>query len=221
MALVERIIGARQTAEPRADAAGDLLDLILAAHDPETGQGFTPAEVRDQVATMLLAGHETTALALFWSFVLLAQTPEWQESLASEAAALGPDAAPERLVRTRAVVDEALRLYPPAFAIARLARAPDLVGGVRLRTGDVAVVAPWVLHRHRGLGRRRRPSTRAVSWPPRPRRSASPTCPSARGRACASAHSSPWRRRCWCSPPFCGASGWSWRRSAPCCPWRC
>ena len=152
MALVERIIGARQTAEPRADAAaGDLLDLILAAHDPDTGQGFTPAEVRDQVATMLLAGHETTALALFWSFVLLAQAPEWQESLASEAAALGPDAAPERLVRTRAVVDEALRLYPPAFAIARLARAPDLVGGVQLRPGDVVVVAPWVLHRHRGL----------------------------------------------------------------------
>ena len=100
---------------------------------------------------MLLAGHETTALALFWSFVLLAQAPEWQESLASEAAALGADAAPERLVRTRAVVDEALRLYPPAFAIARLARAPDVVGGVPLRPGDVVVVAPWVLHRHRGL----------------------------------------------------------------------
>ncbi|HYI83148.1 MAG TPA: cytochrome P450 [Acetobacteraceae bacterium] len=151
MALVERIIGARQSAEPRADGTRDLLDLIQAARDPETGQGFTHAEVRDQVATMLLAGHETTALALFWSFVLLAQAPEWQECLASEAAALGPDAAPERLVRTRAVVDEALRLYPPAFAIARLARAPDLVGGVHLRPGDVVVVAPWVLHRHRGL----------------------------------------------------------------------
>ncbi len=100
---------------------------------------------------MLLAGHETTAIALFWSFVLLAQAPEWQESLASEAAATGPEAAPERLARTRAVVEEALRLYPPAFAFGRLARVPDLVGGIELRPGDVVVVAPWVLHRHRGL----------------------------------------------------------------------
>ena len=153
MALVERIIAARQDTRPQAGGAGDLLDLILAARDPETGQGFTPAEVRDQAATMLLAGHETTALALFWSCVLLAQAPAWQESLASEAAAAGPEAAPERLALARAVVEEALRLYPPAFAFGRLARAPDVVGGVHLRPGDVVVVAPWVLHRHRGLWR--------------------------------------------------------------------
>jgi cytochrome P450 len=123
---------------------------------------------------MILAGHETTSLTLFWSLVLLAQAPGWQEALATEAAANVPAAeaagnalaatAAEstppaeatrsgagRLALTRAVVDEALRLYPPAFALARLARQPDRVAGIRLRPGDAVVIAPWVLHRHRRL----------------------------------------------------------------------
>jgi cytochrome P450 len=151
MALVERLIAARQRAKSPAGMPQDLLDLIQAARDPETGQGFSPEEVQDQVATMILAGHETTALTLFWSLVLLAQAPAWQECLAEAATAAGADAAPERLGLVRAVVDEALRLYPPAFAIVRLARVPDQVGGVRLRPGDAVMIAPWVLHRHRRL----------------------------------------------------------------------
>lgn len=150
MALIGRIVAARQE-ERRPDPSGatgapqrDLLDLILAARDPETGRGFSPEEVRDQVATMLLAGHETTALGLFWSLTLLAQAPDWQERLAEEAGA-----AEQPL--TRAVVEEALRLYPPAFAIGRLAREHDEVAGWRLRPGEVVIIAPWVLHRHRRL----------------------------------------------------------------------
>jgi unspecific monooxygenase len=151
MTLVERLVAARQRAKSPAGMSQDLLDLILAAHDPETGQGFTPEEVQDQVATMILAGHETTALTLFWALVLLAQAPTWQEYLAESIDTAGADAAPERLVPVRAVVDETLRLYPPAFAIVRLARVPDMVGGVRLRPGDAVMVAPWVLHRHSRL----------------------------------------------------------------------
>ncbi|MBK1659437.1 cytochrome P450 [Paracraurococcus ruber] len=143
MALVAEIVAARQ-AEPRADGPRDLLDLVLAARDPETGRAFSPAEVRDQVATLLLAGHETTALALFWCCVLLAQAPGWQDRVAAEAGAA------EQPV-TRAVIEEAIRLYPPAFTLARLAIEADEVPGARLRRGDVVLIAPWVLHRHRRL----------------------------------------------------------------------
>lgn len=143
MALIARIVAARE-AERRPGLPEDLLDLILAARDPETGRGFSATEVRDQVATMLLAGHETTALALFWTFTLLAQAPGWQALLAAEAGAA------ERPL-TRAVLDEALRLYPPAFTLARLARQADEVAGWRLRPGDAVLIAPWVLHRHRRL----------------------------------------------------------------------
>ena len=146
MALIDRIVAARHEERSTEGLPQDLLDLILAARDPETGRGFTPAEVRDQVATLLLAGHETTALALFWSLVLLAQAPGWQDLLAAED---GEDASRRPL--TRAVVDEAMRLYPPAFAIARMAREPDTVANIRLKRGDAIIIAPWVLHRHRQL----------------------------------------------------------------------
>ncbi|MDO9707042.1 cytochrome P450 [Paracraurococcus lichenis] len=146
MALIERIVAARQ-AERRQGEATDLLDMLLAARDPETGRAFPPREVRDQVATLLLAGHETTSLAIFWSLVLLAQAPAWQDRVAAEAGA-----AQQPL--TRAVVEEAMRLYPPAFTLARLAREPDEVAGVTLRRGDAVLIAPWVLHRHRRLWER-------------------------------------------------------------------
>jgi cytochrome P450 len=81
--------------------------------DPETGQGFTPAELRDQVATMIQAGHETTAVALFWAAYLLALAPEIQEQVAAEASrAMHSGSGEAALPLTRAVVDEALRLYP-------------------------------------------------------------------------------------------------------------
>jgi cytochrome P450 len=146
MDLVGRIVAARQEERSPTGLPQDLLDLVLAARDPETGRGFTMEEVRDQVATLLLAGHATTALAVFWSLVLLAQAPGWQELLAAEA---GEDVSRRPL--TRAVVDEAMRLYPPAYAIARLAREADAFGDIRVKRGDAIIIAPWVLHRHRRL----------------------------------------------------------------------
>ena len=105
---------------------------------------------------MIVAGHETTAVALFWSLYLLAAAPAIQDRLAAEVGPLdlGPDAAAEslpRLVYTRAVVQEALRLYPPAFTLARQAIRADTAGGIPIPARTVVLIAPWVLHRHRLL----------------------------------------------------------------------
>jgi cytochrome P450 len=150
--LMDQLIAARLQA-PASEAPRDLFDMLRAARDPETGAAFSPEQLRDQVATMIVAGHETTALALFWSLYLLASAPEEQAHLATEVRDLDltPDsagAALPRLAWTRAVVSEALRLYPPAFVIVREAIAADRAGAVEIPRGGLVMVAPWVLHRH-------------------------------------------------------------------------
>jgi cytochrome P450 len=157
MGLVEEIMRARQAAPPAA-APRDLFDLLLAARDPESGEGFSQTQLRDQIATMILAGHETTAVTLFWSLVLLSGAPDEQQRVAEEVrdVEITPDTATDalpRLVRTRAVVSEALRLYPPAFTIARQAIGPDRAGAIDIPGGSVLLIAPWVLGRHRRLWR--------------------------------------------------------------------
>lgn len=157
MALIDRIIAARLAAPP-SEQPRDLFDLLRAARDPETGAAFTPAQLRDQVATMIVAGHETTATTLFWSLYLLAAVAPEQARLAEEVRGL--DFRPEDagtvlalLPRTRAVVNEALRLYPPAFTLVRQAIGPDRAGDTAIRPGRVLMISPWVLHRHRRLWR--------------------------------------------------------------------
>jgi unspecific monooxygenase len=157
MALIDAIVEARLAA-PASDTPRDLFDLLLAARDPETGAGFSREQLRDQAATMILAGHETTAVTLFWSLVLLSGAREEQELVAAEASGVEvmPDNAMEvmpRLVRTRAVINETLRLYPPAFTMARMAIAADRAGGIDIPRGSILMIAPWVLHRHRRLWR--------------------------------------------------------------------
>jgi len=154
MLMAERRADGKQAAGKQQEGAPprDLFDLMEAAPDPETGQAFTDEQLGDQVATMILAGHETTATALFWSLYLLALDPVTQEQLADEVrgVANGPLDI-ERLKFTRAVIDETLRLYPPAFLIARAAAGPDSVAGLSIRKGDVILIAPWLLHRHEKL----------------------------------------------------------------------
>jgi cytochrome P450 len=155
IALMDEIIAARLRA-PAGDKPRDLFDMLLAARDPETGAVFSHAQLRDQIATMIVAGHETTALTLFWSLYLLASVPAEQERVAEEVRTLdlGPDAAaeaPAKLPCTKAVVNEALRLYPPAFVIARMAIAADHVGDVAIPRDSLVMISPWVLHRHRRL----------------------------------------------------------------------
>jgi cytochrome P450 len=145
-----RAAGKNEDAPPR-----DLFDLMGAARDPETGDAFGDEQLGDQVATMILAGHETTATALFWSLYLLALDPLTQDELAAEAQAATAGGALDldHLKFTRAVVDETMRLYPPAFLIARAAAAPDAIAGRPVRKNDVILIAPWLLHRHEKLWR--------------------------------------------------------------------
>jgi cytochrome P450 len=155
VALMDEIIAARFDADA-SESPRDLFDVLLAARDPQTGAAFSRAQLRDQMSTMIVAGHETTALTLFWSMYLLASAPAEQERVFAEARTIAftPESAADALTKltyTRAVVSEALRLYPPAFAIARVALAPDAVGNVRIPRGSLVMVSPWVLHRHVAL----------------------------------------------------------------------
>ena len=152
IALIDKIVDARARL-PGKDGPRDLFDLLVAARDPETGEGFDREQLCDQVATMILAGHELTTLALFWTFNLLAQSPFWQERAAAEAAAnpFGPEDAAmvlDRLPVCRAVVSEALRLYPPSYLIKREAIRRDLAHRTMVPRGATVAIAPWVLHRH-------------------------------------------------------------------------
>jgi cytochrome P450 len=128
MLMAERRAAGKNEGAPSLD----LFDLMNAARDPETGQAFSDEQLGDQVATMILAGHETTATALFWSLYLLALDPVTQEAVASEVQGATVNGALdlEQLKFTRAVIDETLRLYPPAFLIARAAAGPDRIVGL-------------------------------------------------------------------------------------------
>jgi unspecific monooxygenase len=143
-----RAAGKKEGAPPR-----DLFDLMGDARDPETGNAFSEEQLGDEVATMILAGHETTATALFWALYLLALDPETQEQVAAEVKALPEGTAGdiERLKFTRAVIEETMRLYPPVFMIARAAKAADTVAGLPVKPNDVILIAPWLLHRHEKL----------------------------------------------------------------------
>jgi unspecific monooxygenase len=145
-----RAAGKQEGAPPR-----DLFELMEAARDPETGKAFSDAQLGDEVATMILAGHETTATALFWALYLLALDPDTQDELAAEVKAqpVGTPLEVERLKFTRAVVEETMRLYPPAFLVARAAYGPDTVAGLPVKPKDVIIIAPWLLHRHEKLWR--------------------------------------------------------------------
>ena len=154
--FVAMLMAERRAAGKKADAPpSDLFDLMGAARDPETGEAFTDEQLGDQVATMILAGHETTATALFWSLYLLALDPATQDQLAAEVkgATVNDSADVERLKFTRAVVDETMRLYPPAFLIARAAGAADAIAGMPVKKNDIVLIAPWLLHRHEKLWR--------------------------------------------------------------------
>ncbi|SHK71269.1 Cytochrome P450 [Bradyrhizobium lablabi] len=157
-----RAAGKNEGAPPR-----DLFDLMGAARDPETGEAFSDEQLGDEVATMILAGHETTGTALFWALYLLALDPATQDEVAAEVANAG-EIEIDRLKFTRAVIDETMRLYPPAFLIARAAMAADTIAGMPVRKDDVILIAPWLLHRHEKLWRDPSAFVPARFMPPAP-----------------------------------------------------
>jgi cytochrome P450 len=155
-AAMDNIIATRRRrlAEDPNSVPQDILTLLLQAQDPETGQGVSEAEVRANIITFISAGHETTANTLTWSLYLLSQSPRWRERVADEAKrefAGAIETLADRLIETRAVIDETLRLYPPIAALSRAALAPDELAGVAIKAGALVVIAPYVLHRHRSL----------------------------------------------------------------------
>lgn len=133
-------------------APDDLATKIMTTADPETGEKFSTDEMVDQVAIFFLAGHETSASALAWTFYLLAMYPEWQDKLAAEAEAVSADfASVSKLRLARDVFREALRLYPPVPMMVRETKCPEQMRDRQAPKGAQVVLSPWHLHRHERL----------------------------------------------------------------------
>lgn len=156
--VVGRIVSERRATVrgPGRDAddapAGDLLGVLLAARAPD-GSPLTDTEICDEVATFLLAGHETTANAMCWALALLSAYPSARQQLEAEVDSVLGDREPEagdadKLPWTRAVVAEAMRLYPPAWTIERNALADDEVAGTVVPAGSLVAIPPYLIHRH-------------------------------------------------------------------------
>lgn len=153
MGRLERLIK-DITAERRRtrETHHDLLGLLMSATDQEGA--MSDRLLRDELLTLILAGHETTAVALSWTFALLAQHPDIARKLADEASrTLGDRPARfedlPKLVYTGKVIDEALRLYPPAWIFERQALAEDVLDGYRIPPETIVGICPWTLHRER------------------------------------------------------------------------
>jgi cytochrome P450 len=126
--------------------------MLVHARDEDDGRGFTDRQLRDEVMTLLLAGHETTANALTWTWYLLAQHPHVEQRLAAELdevlAGRPPSVADlPRLIYTERVILESLRLYPPAYSFGRRAAEPVVIGGYALSVGTNVLIPQWVVHR--------------------------------------------------------------------------
>jgi cytochrome P450 len=149
--LVDRVIGLRLRDGPSDPP--DMLDALIAARDPETERAMDAVELRNNLLTFILAGHETTALALTWSLYLLAFDQNVQERARAEAQeVLGHRAATsgdlDRLGYVRQVVEEALRLYPPAGLLTRRAAEDDRISDRSVRPGTLVMLPIYAIHRH-------------------------------------------------------------------------
>lgn len=154
----ERRVSALVTARRAAIEAGraapdDLLSALLLARDEDDGAALSDREVAANILTFILAGHETTARTLGWTLHLISRTPDVAERLLQEADALDVSAPrwADALPWTRAVIEEAMRLFPPAPTLARRAIGPDVIGGQAIEAGTAVAISPWVLHRHAAL----------------------------------------------------------------------
>jgi cytochrome P450 len=155
VAALDRAVHSMLDSRGVREVPADMLDLLITARDDE-GHALTETEIRDQVVTFIVAGHETVASALTWTFALLAENPEVMRLLQAEAdAVLGGNAAQfadyQRLPYARAVIDETLRLYPPAWLITRNSLGDDSLGGYEVPEGSLIIMSPWLLHRHPGV----------------------------------------------------------------------
>jgi len=149
--VADAAVEARRARGP--DGVPDLLDLLLEGEDPETRRRMNTAELRDNLLTFIVAGHETTALTLGWALYLCAFDQEVQDRARAEAQALlqgraatGEDVADLPFIRM--IIDEALRLYPPAAMVSRTAMADDTLCGREVKRGDTVIIPIYALHRN-------------------------------------------------------------------------
>jgi cytochrome P450 len=147
--VIHGIIRQRRAAEA---GGGDLLSILLRARDAEDGRGMTDRQLRDEVMTLFLAGHETTANALAWAWYLLATHPQAEAQLLADLGAVLAGRTPTvadlpRLGCAERVILEAMRLYPPAYLVGREALEDCTVGGHRVPRGTTVFMSQWVLHR--------------------------------------------------------------------------
>lgn len=151
--VVHHIIETRRAQPEATRRTDDLLGMLMAARDEETGEGMSDGQLRDEVMTLLLAGHETTSNALTWTFYLLAQHPDVRQRLEAEIAEVLDGRTPTTadipdLHYTTMVIEEAMRLYPPAYAMGRWCVGPDVIGGYDVPAKSIITLSPYLTHRH-------------------------------------------------------------------------
>jgi cytochrome P450 len=154
--FVYETIARRRAEGASSSRPDDLLSMLLNARDEETGQGMSDKQLRDEAVTILIAGHETTANALTWAFYLLSENPRTFEALRSELTLALNGRVPTfddlpKLPYARAVFEESMRLYPPAWMIGRCAKSQDTIGNYLVPAGTFVLVSPYVTHRHPAL----------------------------------------------------------------------
>jgi cytochrome P450 len=148
--IVYRIIAERRrTGEDR----GDLLSMLMLAEDADTGERMNDEQLRNEVMTIFVAGHETTSSALSWAIYLLSKHPEVRRTMTREVRDVLGDRTPTlddlaKLPYLKQVFNEAMRLYPPAWITGRHAVAADEIGGIKISAGTIVQVSPYVTHRH-------------------------------------------------------------------------
>jgi cytochrome P450 len=150
--MIERKRARIREAGEGGSSSPDLLTVLMSSKDDETGETMSDRQLRDEVMTMLIAGHETTANALSWIWYLLDRHPEEQERLREEVVReLGGEnpsfANIRRLKRLRMVFMEALRLEPPVWMIDRRALGPDRLGETPVSKGDLVIISSYAIHR--------------------------------------------------------------------------
>ncbi len=149
--LDEKIYGLISQRRAEAGEHSDLLGMLMEARDADTGEGMTDEQLHNEIAVMMFAGHETTAATLAWAFYALSQNAAVEAKLHAELDSVLAGRAPTlddlpRLPYTRMVVDETLRMYPPAFAVTRASLGPDVMGGYRLPAKASVTLLTWNAH---------------------------------------------------------------------------
>lgn len=150
---VAQLVTERRAMLGRGETPDDLLTALLQARDSEGGAGLSEHEVAANVLTFIIAGHETTARALGWALHLLSRAPDVQARVQAEADVfdLADPQWAQAMPWSRAVFDEAMRLFPPAPTTLRVALAPDVICGQAIPAGTLVVIAPYIIHRHKAL----------------------------------------------------------------------